>query len=235
MTLPAAMAARDPEAIERALVRSLPPSVASRLTERRVDCSTAEYGYETKFGGYSCDVGMADSDLAIALETVERALFPCPKEVIHRELLRLKLMAGARTLSEDEVLFQLAIYAEELAKYPEDAVVDALRHWGRTQKWWPAWAELKELLDDRVKRRNALMEALMRARIARPVAIPGAKEEPTEARDAEMWFWAVMVPYIRNRLPDRWAEETIRGWQADDQDAIELVRALDIERKRRSG
>ena len=78
LTLPATIAANDPEAVDRAMVRILAPSVSSNLTERRRDCSTVEYGYETRFAGYDLAQGCDPVDVTAAIDVVEAKLRPCP-------------------------------------------------------------------------------------------------------------------------------------------------------------
>jgi hypothetical protein len=202
------------------------------ISERRVDCSTVEYGYETKFVGYSLRSIPDQVDLTTAITIVEATLRPCPDAVVKKELLRLKLTTKSRTQSEDELVFQVAVYADELARYPEDVVVDALRYWGSRQKWWPAWAEMKSLLDDRCERRFALAAALRRVPRPMPSDAP-SKQESVEDADPSVWFWQIMVPYIRHRLPDHRAAALISAWQVGEEDAAVAVSALDRERKLR--
>jgi hypothetical protein len=191
-----------------------------------------EYGYETKFVGYSLRSGADPTELATAIAIVEATLRPCPDAVVKKELLRLKLTTKSRTQSEDELVFQVAVYADELARYPEDVVVDALRYWGSREKWWPAWAELKSLLDDRCERRFALADALRHAP-RRAWSDEPCKGTDVEDADPSIWFWQTMVPYIRQRLPDHRATALVAAWQVGEEDAVFAVSALDRERKLR--
>jgi hypothetical protein len=142
---------------------SLAPCVSRRLTERRLDISTVQWGYETKFDGYSIAPGASVEELRASLATVEAALIPCSEGAIDRELVRLKMKTAARGLSEQDLAMQLVIYAEDLGAYPEDVVVGVLRPWPDSNKWWPTWRELKVLLDERCERRRALQAALLAA------------------------------------------------------------------------
>jgi hypothetical protein len=99
--------------------------------------------------------------------------------VVEQELLRLKLKTASRNLTDQEVGLQVSIYAEDLACYPEDSVVGVLRQWATEHKWWPAWAEIKGLLDERCERRRAMREAL---RIAIDVALCGEPAPPPVGR-----------------------------------------------------
>ncbi len=192
-----------------------------------------EYGYETKFDGYDLGPGAELADVSAAVNLVEATLKPCPAAVIGQELLRLKLRTKNRAQSEHELAFQIAIYADDLADYPQDVVVDALRYWAKNEKWWPAWAELKPLLDDRVERRRALIKVLRRVPRSPPPQIDRAREQQEAESDPDIWFWHIMAPYIRRRLPDQRATALITAWQCGDADAIRAVDALNRERKLR--
>ncbi len=129
--------------------------------------------------------------------------------------------------------FQLAIYADELANYPQDVVIDALRCWAESEQWWPAWAPLKALLDDRVKKRRALRQALRDAPREPPPKTNAPVAEEAAESDPDIWFWHIMVPYIRRRLPDPRATALIDAWQRTDPAAVLAVDALNRERKLR--
>jgi len=161
--LAAAVANRDPEAVDRALVMSLPPSISSRLSERRVDCSTREYGWDYKFSGYDLRRGAARDDVVQALYLIDAATRPCAAEVAERELLRLKLAVKSRAMDANELAFQLAIFAEELAAYPEDIVVSSIRTLAKRETWWPALSDLTSLLESKMHRRSELLRVLRQA------------------------------------------------------------------------
>jgi hypothetical protein len=178
-----AAAAVDPG---RRIVESLPPAVSQRLKEIRDDISTVEWGYETRFAGYTIRAGAEPDDLRAALVTVEASLRPCSGQVVQSELVRVKLKTAGRGLSEQELAMQLVIYAEDLIAYPEDAVVGVLRDWADNNKWWPTWFELKELLDERCERRAALKKAL---KVTLEAALDAA-------------FWAVKNPAPPPAVPE---------------------------------
>lgn len=148
---------------DRQLLASLPPSVACALRERVVDRTTQAYGFDCEFVGYALDRKIQEDDRIATLARAEAALRPAPAEVVKSELARLKVTTKARAEAAEDLALTMAAYAEYLREYPADVVRDALRWWARNEKWWPAWAELKDLLERRVKRRRALAEALRRA------------------------------------------------------------------------
>jgi len=153
----------SPEEADRELEASLPASVSRALSERRRDVSTPQYGYETAFDRFEITGCPPLDDVLSAISMVEQTLAPCGPILTERELLRLKFKTKARGLSDEEVAFQVQIYTQDLAEYPEDIVVSVLREHSDRDPWWPAWAELKPSLDERVKRRASLLEALRKA------------------------------------------------------------------------
>lgn len=132
----------------------------SALREEVIDRTTEAFGFDVEFRGYrQIDAPVADIDRALAL--VDDSLASASPQLIKAELARLRVTTKARAEGADDLRMTMAAYAEYLTEYPADVVVDALRWWARVEKWWPAWAELKELLDRRVLKRKALRKALL--------------------------------------------------------------------------
>ncbi|MEH6631580.1 MAG: hypothetical protein V7776_12165 [Halopseudomonas aestusnigri] len=73
------------------------------------------------------------------------SLAPLPRTEIIRELLKLKVKTNSRNMDAATLELQLEVYADELAKFPADCVLQALKDVGR-QKWWPEWGQLERLL-----------------------------------------------------------------------------------------
>lgn len=156
-----AIATNDPETVDSALTRSLPACVSSNLRPLARTFVDPKYGFDFRFAGYTLD-GAIEPGPALdeALAMVEFACKPASKQVIQTELARLWVMTKKR--ADDSNTLVAAAYAEELAPYPADIVVSSLRRWARVEKFWPAWSELYELLEERFERRRALREALQR-------------------------------------------------------------------------
>lgn len=157
-----AFAANNPALVDKSLWASLPRSVTSALEPVTVDISTERYGYEVELVSFNVGDAPAE-DLKRALWMVEKTLRPAPKVVVQSELARLKVTTKSRAENGEDLSLMLAAYAEYLEEYPADVMVDAMRAWARNEKWWPAWSELKESLDWRVKKRRALQAGLGRA------------------------------------------------------------------------
>lgn len=130
----------------------------------RSELGRAIYGTDGQFEGSEVsfvlhgEVGKAERDQAIRL--VSQSLRPAGPELAAKELGRLALLTKSRAEGDDDTKARLVVMADELANYPADVVLDALRYWARTEKFFPAWAELRDLLDRRVQRRKRLRAAL---------------------------------------------------------------------------
>ena len=110
--------------------------------------------------GYT--VAGTEADRATARALLSSTMTPLSPEKMAEELT--KLNAKTKIKKEDEVDLEIrvAAYVEELAQYPGEAVIWALRRWSETKDgtFWPAWKGLYELLEARVAERMLMLEAL---------------------------------------------------------------------------
>ncbi len=113
-------------------------------------------------GDYQLEGDFGARDLKEALRLAELLDTPAGKRDCAKELGRLRLVTAARQLAAEDLTLQIAVMAEELSAYPLDAVRDACRVWPRGHKFFPTWAELRELCEERVLFRRALARALRR-------------------------------------------------------------------------
>lgn len=90
-----------------------------------------------------------------------------PEDAI-RELLATRVLCVRR--SEDQTDWELTLDAwlNQLEHYPADIAMWGLRFWARNEKFWPSWAELKRLLDHKLERRKALVDALHEMAYGKP-------------------------------------------------------------------
>ncbi len=74
----------------------------------------------------------------------------------------LKARTRGRNEGESEARFNANVLVSDLCDYPLDVVKDACNAWIDTPEggWFPAWADLKTLCDDRVRGRRALQKGL---------------------------------------------------------------------------
>lgn len=148
--------------IDMAPLASLPQSLRTSLEEVAV-VSYGEGGFDSKLTGYKWAADVSEEDIGRALIAIERSLEPSPRSLVAAEVLRLKTLTASRAASAEDLNVTATLYMDELQAFPPDVVVNACRYWVRNEKWWPAWSELKDILDFRMRRRLALARALREA------------------------------------------------------------------------
>ena len=111
-------------------------------------------------------------------------------------LTRLKLETKSRAEDGGDMQGQLESYARRIAEYPEDVVRHVLETQSAIEKFWPAWAELKERLDLKSGYRRKLLHALQNAPKApvKPTAPPVDPEMHAKAQ-------AILAERARKRAP----------------------------------
>lgn len=163
LTLAEAAQRNDPQALDQAIVRSLPPSVASGLTANHRDFIDPVYGFDSEFVGYSLPrEGVVSAELMQARQLVGQHLRPAAGSLIKQELARLRVSTKARPQSADDMVMGFQVLAEECSEYPADVVVWALRGWAGSEVFYPSLAEIRDRLQRGARRRKALMTALSR-------------------------------------------------------------------------
>lgn len=140
--------------------RLLTLSVRSSLATTWNDASD-EHGWDGSVIRYELTQPCAAGELAEAIDIAEVSLLPMSKSGVLAELARMRLMTVSRDISMDLQLV-LAAYADELMKYPADAVREVLRVWPRDEKFWPSMSELTARLNRLVAPRHALLDGLRR-------------------------------------------------------------------------
>lgn len=96
--------------------------------------------------------------------------------------MRLKTISAAK--GEYDIEAQTRVYVDELAAYPADIAVQALR---RTRKFFPAWIELEEDCQKAVRARRMIIAALERAVAQGGISPPAAGiPSPTRERRREI-------------------------------------------------
>lgn len=117
---------------------------------------------EPYIAGYECDGAFSDQDAGAALKILEMLNAPASREDCTKELGHLKLLTKERAQGDRDMILQLAAMAEELYVYPLDIVRDACRSWATVETFFPSWAELRVLCEERVLKRRCLLNALRR-------------------------------------------------------------------------
>lgn len=87
-----------------------------------------------------------EADLTTARLIVEATLQPAAKPALIRELLRLRALVKTRRDDNTDLDLSIEALAEELRRHPGDIAIWAIRQWPRRSKFWPALAELEEVI-----------------------------------------------------------------------------------------
>ena len=102
----------------------------------------------------------AEVDLAALREVVEQACLPASREAIVMAVTKLALITAH---AEKWDQFKLSVYAEVLAEYPGDAVLETIQSWiKRGEKWMPTVPDLIESIRIKARKRLAVREAVER-------------------------------------------------------------------------
>lgn len=172
-SLPAALAADNPNITDRALEACLPPSVKTSKREIWEDKSTPEWGWDGELTRIEWAQDLPETDRQRALQTVQQSLMPMTGAECQKALAKLRLMTKVRNESTEDIRLTLMFYEEELRNYPADVVRHVLSTQKNLSPWWPAWSELKERLDLYSARRRRLLEALKNGKTSQPSSING--------------------------------------------------------------
>ena len=100
-------------------------------------------------------------DLATARAVVERSLTPSDPETVRNSLAAMAAMVKMTGDDGETEAFRMRVYARKLAEYPADAVDYACQRWCEHNIFWPAWAELRDLLEARVAERRMMLAACL--------------------------------------------------------------------------
>lgn len=110
--------------------------------------------------GWLLKKGWDEEDGRWSLRLLRELNAPAEQQACEHILARLKVLTRERSLTQDDMVAQIAIYAEGLAQYPLDVVREACRDWAQNEKWFPAWSEIRERCETLVMMRRDLMRAL---------------------------------------------------------------------------
>lgn len=84
---------------------------------------------------------------------------PAGPKMVNGAAARCLSVTKSRATDGMDLRMMLAVFADELAEFPEDVVATAFRNWARREKWWPSLAEIR----DHCQRLNRVRSSLWRA------------------------------------------------------------------------
>jgi len=132
------------------------------LSARHVDRG-GEHGWDGQVESY--DIAPVVSPEAVAqarrcLAVYRQLCAPLDDRDLAVELTLLREKTVRRNEQETDWKLTLEVWAEDLAPYPADIVLWALRFWRRNERFFPVGNDLQRLIEPKVIERRALMEAL---------------------------------------------------------------------------
>ncbi|MEC9346082.1 MAG: hypothetical protein VYB54_07630 [Pseudomonadota bacterium] len=74
--------------------------------------------------------------------------YPCSEQLAAKLFVAMTVLLRPTSESSEERELRLGATAKRLACYPKLVVQAVLEHWGDTEQWVPAWADLKQRLDE---------------------------------------------------------------------------------------
>lgn len=151
----------QPRQTDLALLASLAPLVA---LSSKCDWLTEDLSRIGEIIGYGVTDELVDGGLCLARECVEAAFQPMPVEDLVSELARLRTLTISRNMDGEDMTAMLSAYADALSCHPADCVRSVLRGWGRSNKFWPALAELENAIGAACSERRMIGRAVDQAR-----------------------------------------------------------------------
>jgi hypothetical protein len=141
------------------IARNLPPAVAAALSFSTMAAENAAGGDLVTI---AIDGTVSRADLATALDLAEQSLKPSGPADCLTATARLRAVARQRPVITTDEKLAIAIYGEQLAKFPADAVALACERWVQTSPFWPAVSELLQMVERVLQPRRELALALTR-------------------------------------------------------------------------
>ena len=215
-----AVQAMDPPAdIDENLLAWLPPSVRSSITSItrwRESPGTCEYN-EPYTASYELRGDFEEADAREALRLVKLLNAPAAPSDCAMALGKLKAITMPRNVTAEDLTLQIGTMTEEVCAYPLDVVRGACRAWARSDKFFPTWAELRRLCEERALLRRALARELRRHLGAIEKRDP-AQEAPTAKAPPAVAVWRdhraqlealAAWPVLERAIPDSDDGETL--------------------------
>lgn len=150
----------DPELTDAAILRSLPPSVASALHPVIREFIDPQYGFDYELTGYRLSGEVTTADRNRAGELLSAAMKPATIGVIRESLALLKAGTKSRGMDEGDLTLTMQVLTDECAEFPPDVVRAGCRRWMRREMWFPAVAELRNEMLRLVKNRQLIAAVL---------------------------------------------------------------------------
>lgn len=157
------LAGLSPDQVDRLLDHGLPPLAARSLKAVEVEFTDPKYGFDFAVDRYDLTEPIDHETMLETLAIAESVNEGCPADIAAAELARMRALTKSRAEAAEDTEFMVAAFLDELCQYPADIVRDICRTWTRIEKFFPAWTDLREMADRRVRKRRKLLEAVRAA------------------------------------------------------------------------
>lgn len=153
--MPRAMVAADPEANTKNLLSQL-LSFGVHVTVKSVtrfptDQTTGSMTWKDQVVGAKLSLS-ENSRIGEAKMAMRGALAPAPAKQIERWVTLLALDTNHQNRGSDEFMLMAEMWTRRLREFPGDVVFETLTNW--RQKWFPAWTELVDVLEEKTRTRR---------------------------------------------------------------------------------
>ena len=95
---------------------------------------------------------LENSRIGEAKMAMRGALAPAPAKQIERWVTLLALDTNHQNRGSDEFTLMAEMWTRRLREFPGDVVFETLTNW--RQKWFPAWTELVDVLEEKTRARR---------------------------------------------------------------------------------
>lgn len=134
---------------------------------RAIRSLTSQWTWLAEYGSLTNDTPIRyrfKGDGETARQAMTTLMRPADSDVLARELVNLAAVTKRRADSPSDTKLMIAAYLDLLSDVPADLALWALRMWPKQKtdaaKWFPAWAELRGLIDDALTDRRRMMDAI---------------------------------------------------------------------------
>lgn len=123
------------------------------------------HGYEsTRITDVKVRPGADPQYVSQCLGQLENLCAPAGPKFAAQKLAELRALTAHRARGDVDAEVMATAYTARLAEYPADVVAAACDSWANANQFWPAWADLKDACDRKMKGRKQLRDALAAAR-----------------------------------------------------------------------
>ena len=102
---------------------------------------------------------LTPQEISHAILVLQTANDPCGVDNALKAVTALRLRTNSKPESTNDIAAMVTLYAGDMAEYPLDVVESACRDLARSSRWFPAWSDLYEAMEWRLRRRRLMLKA----------------------------------------------------------------------------